>query len=116
VAAITEETVALVPVLNETELLRELSAIRAKLDGKMEWDMRITALRRLHGIAQGGAGAYPAFVEHLKGSLRDPLRTQMTDRRSQVCAAHGKRLCVRMFSPLVSNINSPFSAYCGLLA
>jgi hypothetical protein len=80
----TEETVAVVPVHSEADLLRELSAIRGKLDSKLEWDTRISALRRLQGIAQGGAGAYPLFVEHLKGSLRDPLRDQMTDRRSQV--------------------------------
>jgi CLIP-associating protein 1/2 len=80
----TEDAVALVLVNSEHELLAELTAIRSKLEPGREWDERIAALKRLHGIVLGGASAYASFLEHLKGSLRDPLKAQLTDRRSQV--------------------------------
>lgn len=82
--ATTEDSVALVPVNSEHELLSELAAIRTKLEPNREWHERIAALKRLHGIVLGGAATYAAFLEHLKGSLRDPLKAQLTDRRSQV--------------------------------
>lgn len=80
-----------VPVRSEGELTSELAAIVKSLDAAADWEQRVTALRRLHGLAIGAGGAYPAFGEHLRSALKDPLVAQLVDRRSQVsrvaCAA-----------------------------
>jgi hypothetical protein len=39
---------------------------------------------KMQGIASGGGGMYPSFLETLKTSLRDPLINQIMDRRSGV--------------------------------
>ena len=69
---------------SESELITQLAQLAVKLDLSKGWEGRIKALKELHGLTLGGAAAYPAFLEELKTSLRDPLRSQLADRRSQV--------------------------------
>jgi hypothetical protein len=83
----TEDSAPVVPVAAAAEVHTEITQIAAQLDLSKEWDTRITALKRLHGITLGGAAAHGNFLEELKTTLRDPLRAQMSDRRSQACPA-----------------------------
>ena len=79
-----EEAVAPVHVSTEAELMHELLSIGRELGSNIDWEKRIVALKRLHGLAIADAGSFPAFADHLRANLRDPLVTQVADRRSQV--------------------------------
>jgi len=82
-SSVGEEHVAPVPVATEAELMHELAVISRELGANDDWEKRMSALKHLHGLAIADAGSYPAFADHLRSHLREPLATQVADRRSQ---------------------------------
>lgn len=85
-SSVGEEPVAAVHVSSEGELMHELGTITRELGAHDDWEKRISALKRLHGLAIADAGSYPAFADHLRYNLREPLAAQVADRRSQARA------------------------------
>lgn len=75
-------------ISSEAELMHELLTVGRELGANVDWEKRIVALKRLHGLAIADAGSYPAFADHLRANLRDTLVTQVADRRSQVLSQH----------------------------
>ena len=83
----TEPPVPAVPIDKEALLVKELSAIAGVLDNMdNDWEKRAGAMRRLQGIAKGGAHrTFPAvFNELLARKLKEPLCKQFGDLRSSL--------------------------------
>lgn len=109
--------VAAVTVRSEQELGREMEGLVATLTPKENWENRIAAMRRLEGLLVGGAASMPAFGVLLR-QLRDPLASQLEDRRSAIVkqashlvvelAAHLQRdfeLFADHFVPVLFNVS-----------
>ena len=91
-------------------------------DGQAGWESRMDAMRRLDGLARGGAAEqFPsAFTAALAKRLRGPLEEQLSDLRSAITKAACAVVCTlslrmpgRSFEPLAEALLPPLLRLCG---